>query len=98
MEKINMHGLEMVGLKKTSGETEDYGAYSPNYNEIFYNLETGEVWAKFATSLGQNSWTEYDDKAIIKICNTSRHMTMQEIADAIAESVEQISAAKEGRI
>ena len=38
-------------------------------------------------SLGCNSWTEYHDGNVIKICNTSRHMTMQEISDAIYEAV-----------
>lgn len=87
MAQINKHGLKMVGLKKASGETKNYGYYSGKYNEIFYNRKTGEVWAKFQYSLGQNSYTVYDDEdhAIIKICNASEHMTMQELADRIAE-------------
>ena len=34
-----------------------------------------------------NWWTEYHNHNIIKVCNTQEHMTMQEIADAIAEAV-----------
>lgn len=87
MKSVNTHNLAMKGLRKASGETENYGSYSDKYNEIFYNLETGEVWTKFQCSLGQNSWTTYHDANIIKVCNTSRHMTMQQIADAIRDVV-----------
>lgn len=83
MSKVNTYGLTINGLKKTSGYTEDYGYYSGRYVEIFYDRSTGEVWGNFQYSLGQNSWTEYHDPDVVKICNTSRHMTMQEIADEI---------------
>ena len=84
---LNTHNLKLVGIKKASGETQDYGDYSGKYDEIFYDRKTGEIWTKFQYSLGQNSWTQYHDENIIKICNTTRHMTMQEIADAIARCV-----------
>lgn len=84
---IDKHGLKMSGLKKASGATQDYGAYSPEYQEIFYDRSTGEVWAVYQYSLGHNSWTEYHDPDVIKICNTSSHLTMQQIADAIANAM-----------
>lgn len=83
MAKVDMHGLKIKGLKKASGETDNYGDYCPLYNEIFYDLGSGEVWTVFQSSIGHNTWTEYHDPNVIKICNTSYHMTMQEIADAI---------------
>lgn len=83
MAKVNKHGLKMKGLKKTSGYTENYGCYSGQYVEIFYDRSTGEAWGVYQCSLGQNSWTVYHDPAVVKICNTSHHMTMQEIADEI---------------
>lgn len=83
MAKVNTYGLTIKGLKKTSGFTKDYGYYSGMYVEIFYDRSTGEVWGIFQYSLGQNTWSEYHDPDILKICNTSRHMTMQEIADEI---------------
>lgn len=89
MSKVNTYGLTIKGLKKTSGYTEDYGYYSGRYVEIFYDRSTGEVWGNFQYSLGQNSWTEYHDPDIVKICNTSRHMTMQEIADEINRVLQQ---------
>lgn len=92
MKKLNTHGLKMVGLKKASGNTCNYGYYSGKYDEIFYDRSSGEVWTVYQYSLGQNSWTEHHDPDIIKICNASDHMTMQEIADAIAETIERIGA------
>lgn len=82
--KINTHGLKMTGLKATSGATKGLcGYYSGNYIEIFYDRATSKVWGNYQSSLGQNSWTEYDDPDVIKICNVSEPCTMQEIADLI---------------
>ena len=83
---IDTHGFKMVGLKKASGETCDTGDYC-KYFEIFYHRDTGEIWTKYQVSLGRNSWTEYDDPAIIKVCDTSTHMSMQAIVDAIDVSL-----------
>ena len=81
--KINTYGLKIKGLRKVSGDTKNYGFYSGKYVEIFYNRDTGELWSVYQFSLGQNSWTEYHDNAIIKVCNATEHMTMQEIVDRI---------------
>lgn len=81
--KIDKHGLNIKGIKKASGATQDYGYYSGSYDELFYDRSSGEVWTVYQYSLGQNSWTEYHDPSIIKLGNTSEHMTMQEIADLI---------------
>lgn len=90
--KLDRHGLKMAGIKAASGETCDYGYLSDRYVEIFYDRATGEVWTVFQCSLGQNMWSEYNDPDVIKICNTDMHMTMQEIADAIARKVREIDA------
>lgn len=89
MASIDTHGLNIVDLKKASAETRNYGAYSDKYDEIFYDMSTGEVWTKFQVSIGHNSWTEYHDENIIKVCETSHHMSMQAIADAIWKAVEE---------
>ena len=86
MAKINTHGLKMVGLRKASGDTRDY--YDARYIQISYDTKTGEILTNLHCSLGYNSWSEYHDPAVITICYASRHMTMQAIADAIAETVE----------
>lgn len=83
MAKVDTHGIKIKGLKKASGNTENYGYYSGKYDEVFYDRKTGEVWTVSQYSLGQNTWTVYDDPNVIKVCNASNHMTMQEIADMI---------------
>lgn len=83
MAKLNKHGLKIIGLKKASGETEDYADFSGKYTEIFYDVLSGRVWTRFQFSYGMNSWTEYHDSYVIKVCNTSKHMKMQEIADKL---------------
>lgn len=87
MRTINTYGLKIKGLKKASGNTLNYGYYSGFYNEVFYDRATGEVWTVFQYSLGQNTWTKYHDPNVIKICNASNHMTMQEIADCIYDRI-----------
>lgn len=88
MKSINTYGLKIKGLKKASGNTMNYGSYSDKYDEVFYDRKTGEVWTVFQCSLGHNSWTVYHDPNVIKVCNASRHMTMQALADAIHEAIE----------
>ena len=88
MKKINKHGLKMRGLKAASGETKDYGCYSGHYIQISYDTDTGDILTDYHYSLGQNSWTQYHDPAIITVAIASSHMTMQEIADAIALALE----------
>lgn len=87
MASVNKHNLKINGLRAACGETVDWELGSGGYTEIFYNRESGEVWTIDQVSLGHNSWTVYHDPNIIKVCSTSQHMTMQEIADAILEAV-----------
>ena len=87
MGKVNYHGLNIKGIKKASGATMDYGYYSGCYDEVFYDRKTGEVWTVYQYSLGQNTWTQYDYPDVIKVCNASQHMTMQEISDAIYQAL-----------
>lgn len=89
--QINKHGLKMNGLKAASGWTENYGYYSGQYVQISYDRNTGDVLADYHYSLGQNSWTRYHDPAIITVAMASNHMTMQQIADAIADKLAKIA-------
>ena len=90
MKRINTYNLIMKGLRKASGETQSYRD-AASYDEIFYDRETGEVWTRFQHSLGFNSWTEYHNPAVVKICNTRRHMTMQAISDAIHNTLQEMA-------
>ena len=80
---INRYGLPMHGLRKAAGATseERRGAYT----QVLYDRGTGEIWTRWHPSV--NSWTQYDDTNIITVCKASRHITMQELADDIADAV-----------
>ena len=60
MSKVNYHGLTIKGLRKASGSTVNWAPRSGGYDEIFYDLSTGDVWTVAQVSLGCNSWTEQD--------------------------------------
>ena len=81
--KIDTHGLRIKGLRKASGETDWGNPRHGNYTEIFWDQRTGEVWGVHQVSFGHNSWSEYHDPDIVKVCIADDHMTMQAIADAI---------------
>lgn len=84
MAKLDKHGMKMVGLKAAAAATENYNTLGFR-DDIFYDTETGEVWTRFHAS--ENSWTEYHDSGVKLVCKTNKHMTMQEIADAIYDRV-----------
>ena len=78
----------MQGLRKAAGETKGLTSYySGHYVQISYDTSNGEILTNYHYNLGQNSWTAYNDADIITICNASNPMTMQQIADAIADAV-----------
>lgn len=85
---LNTYGLKMAGLKKVSSETKGLrGYYSGEYCEVFYDISTGEVWSEYQYSLGQNTWTVYDNPDVIKVGNVSAPKTMQELADMVQDAV-----------
>lgn len=90
---LNTYNIKMAGLKKASGDTKGLsGYYSGEYAELFFDRATGEVWTNYQYSLGQNSWTEYDKKDVVKVCNLSEPTTMQQIADLIKGRLDEIAA------
>lgn len=76
------------GIKKASGQTINWSSRSGGYTEVFYDMDADEVWTVDQISIGQNSWTEYHDPAIIKVCNTTCHMTMNQIKEAIEYAIQ----------
>ena len=88
MKKIDMHNLKMIGLRKAASDTRGLtGPYNSDYIQISYNTSDGEVLTNYHCSLGHNSWTQYHDRDVIAVCNADGPMTMQQIADAIADAV-----------
>lgn len=84
---INKHDLKMVGIKAAAAETNGLSPYDHGYVQISYDTKTGEILTNYHYSIGQNSWTQYNDPDVITVCYAHGKMTMQAIADAIAEAV-----------
>lgn len=88
MKKINTHNLTMIGLRKAASDTRNLtGSHNNDYVQISYDTSDGEVLTNYHCSLGHNSWTQYHGRAIIAVCNADGPMTIQQIADAIADAV-----------
>ena len=77
----------MKGLRKAASETRDANPRMGGYVQVSYDMADGEILANYHASLGCNSWTEYHSESIIAVCNAQSRMTMQQIADAIADAV-----------
>lgn len=88
--KVNKHGLKMVGLKKAAGETKSLNPYDNGYVQISYDKRDGEVLADYHYAIGCNEWSVYRSNEIISIRCFHSPATMQEIADAIANFLEEI--------
>lgn len=82
--KTNTYNLKMKGLKKASGATVNWSPRSGGHTQISYDMATGEILTN--DHIGE-SWSVYHDTDIITVCHTSRHLTMQQIADAICKAV-----------
>ena len=81
MPQVDIHGKTMYGLKKASGKTKCL--YPPEYIQISYNTETGEVLTSYHYDLGKNSFTRYDDENIILVTRTDEDLTQKQIAEKI---------------
>lgn len=84
---LNKYGIKMINLKKISGETVNNPA---GYSQISYDRSTGELLESWHAGNNMTSWTEYHDPAIIHVCDTNRHMTMQQLADAVRDKLAEI--------
>lgn len=90
---LNTHGIKMIGIRKAAGETKSLrGYYSGEYVELHYDRSAGKVLTTYQYSLGQNTWAQYRDSSIIKVCNISEPCTMQEIADMIFRRIRELDA------
>lgn len=82
--------LVLYGLKKAANDTQrTTGYYSGHSVQIDYDTATGEVLTEEHVGI---SWTEHRDKDVIYITTTCSPMTMEEIADAIRERLEERKA------
>lgn len=77
---INTHGLNLTNIEEASEATTDWPQGSGGYNQIAYNQNSGEI---IVTEHVGDTWTEYGDPDIVRICDTTIHISAQRIADII---------------
>lgn len=82
---MNTYNLKMEGLEEASKATCDWPRNSGGHTQIFYDRGTGRVLTR--DHVGENSWSEFRDPAIIRVGDTDRHVSAQKIADWIFEEV-----------
>ena len=80
---VDRHGLKMVGLRKIAVDSKRL-EWSGNSFQIVYDIETGECWYKEHVG---NSYTVYDDDDIITAGYIRYPVTMQYVADMIADAI-----------
>lgn len=85
--KTNTYGYKMHGLRKAAGYTKDLRGRG--HVQISYDSGTGDILTDY--HYNREDWTQYRDPEIITICTTGSPMTMQDIADAIAENMADVS-------
>ena len=80
---INKHGLPMTGIKAAAKETHytDCGLHTGIYN----NTNTDRIYADTQADFNTRVVWRYD--AIILICVVNHRLTMQQIADRIADVI-----------
>lgn len=76
----NTFGLKMKNLDKAAETTEEYPWMGLKYNELFYNMRTGEVWTVKQVSVNHVAQTEYDNPSIVKIGNLTSKLSEQQLA------------------
>lgn len=83
---INTHDLQMHGLRKAVSAIRCWGDCDSAAEQISYNRTTGDVLTD--TVVG-DSWVVYHDSQIVNVGAYRGRVTMQQLADDIAQTVEQ---------
>lgn len=87
---INTHGYKMKGIKAAAGLTKHLtGYYGKLRVQINYDLDNGTVWG--CEHVG-TSRTIYNSPNIITVIRAHEPLTMQAIADTIANAADDYNA------
>ena len=80
--KVNCYGLEIKGLRAAAGYITSLGRkHAGGYYEIFYDCADGQIWTVY--NISADDRRTYPSPKIISVCTTRKHMTMQQIVDAL---------------
>lgn len=88
---LNKHNMKIIGVKEACGQMEDWLPRSGGYNQLSYNLLTGELYVNHHISLGKNNWTNFHDQSIINLGFFESKLTMQEVCDLVYTKVQERS-------
>ena len=87
---VDKHGYIIRNLRKVSGETIDS---DKGYSQISYDTTTGKLLSAWFVGTKGNTWWVYDDRNIITVAFSNKHMTMQQLADAVRDAMREYQAA-----
>ena len=91
---LNTRGLKMRGIKAASAATNGLSPYGWGRVQISYDRDDGEILTDYHIG---NDWTQYRSVSIITAGWANRPMSMQEIADVIADAVSYYQAVESNR-
>lgn len=81
--KINTHGIKMNGLRKAAGATKCLASCRSGCRvQISYDCDDGDIYTCFHCDC--NGHAQYCGD-VVTVCHAGSPMTMQQIADRIAE-------------
>lgn len=83
---VNKHGMIMRGLKEACSETKRLYPYSGYKVIIYYDRLSGEIIASFDTLSTRLPYGPHE----VHICDATRPMSMQEIANAVRDCVREV--------
>ena len=89
---MEVKGVKITGGKKAVSESGNYGGRL--FNNIYCNFKTGEVWLKEET---QNSWTVYQNPAVMQVLSSPYKLTGKQIEAAIADKMDMLENIKDTR-
>lgn len=82
--KVNTHGLTIKGLKETSGAT--CKCVGNSYFQIVYDIDSKLVFQCYNWT--RDEWQEFKSSTMLVVGTTTGHLTMQEIADMVKQSID----------
>lgn len=77
---------KIKGLKKIAGESKKLKRGC--YLQVNYDTKSRQVWADYIADFTHNSWVQYADPNVIRICNVVRPITMEELEDVILSTLD----------
>ncbi len=84
---MEMENRKYKYLVRAIAEMPKHDRHNGYYVEVFYNLETDEVYNHVHVSLGHNSWTQYHDENVIRIGNFDQKVTKAHLKELIKERI-----------